>query len=283
MGRIGTGLVALGTLEPDVGVQRASLGPGDHPHRAGALLPEHDRPEPGADQRLHREARPRRASAARCGCGPRAARSPPAPDRAGSEGHGRSPTRAGPSSSSTPAMSVRPTLRGDRSGNSGQVRLGDAEGRVRQPVGQLTVVGEQDQPFGVDVEPADVEQPLGPIGDEIAEARPAAVVGHRRQHPARLVDRHDDGAGGGRHALAVDPDDRPSAGRPARPAPARSVRPPRRGRCRSAPRRRDGCRTRPRPAPSAAARPKPRTARPGPPAHPARAAHGRSTRSPISW
>ena len=38
-----------------------------------------------------------------------------------------------------------------------------------QPVGELAVVGEQDQPLGVGVEPADVEQPLLAVGHVVGQ------------------------------------------------------------------------------------------------------------------
>ena len=46
------------------------------------------------------------------------------------------------------------------------------------------------------------------VGDEVAQAGPAPVVGHRREHPARLVQRQDDGPVAVGDPLAVDADDR---------------------------------------------------------------------------
>ena len=73
-----------------------------------------------------------------------------------------------------------------------QIGLGHLVGRVHQPVRQLAVVGQQQQPLGVGVEAPDVKQLLvsaNSVLDEVADARPAAVVGHRRVHAPRLVDR----------------------------------------------------------------------------------------------
>ena len=52
----------------------------------------------------------------------------------------------------------------------GDVGLVDLVRRVRHPLREVAVVGEQEQPLGVGVEPADVEEPLGPVGDEVARA-----------------------------------------------------------------------------------------------------------------
>ena len=42
-------------------------------------------------------------------------------------------------------------------------------GRVGQPVGQLAVVGEQQQALGVLVQPADVHQPRAQVADHVAD------------------------------------------------------------------------------------------------------------------
>src|SRR5690348_1650629 len=75
-----------------------------------------------------------------------------------------------------------------------------------QPVRELAVVGEQHQALGVVIEPADMEQPLGPVAEEVRYGLAAARVRHRGQHLGRLVESQVDEAGLGRDALAVDPD-----------------------------------------------------------------------------
>ena len=74
----------------------------------------------------------------------------------------------------------------------GQVGLGHLVRRVHQPVRELAVVGEQQQPLGVGVETTDVEQVLvaaHAVFDQVADARAALLVGHGRHHPQRLVQR----------------------------------------------------------------------------------------------
>src|SRR5580693_8552463 len=93
-----------------------------------------------------------------------------------------------------------------RTGHVGQVGLGDLEAGVGEPVRQLTVVGEQHQALGVVVQPADMEEPLGLVAEEVRDGPPAARVRHRRQHLGRLVEGQVDQARLGRDALAVDPD-----------------------------------------------------------------------------
>ena len=160
--------------------------------------------------------------------------------------------RAGPSSSSTPSRSARNAPGARHAFDLGEVRLLDAVARMRQQLGELAVVGEHQQAFGVEVEPADRERPrLG--RHELDHRRPALRIVRGRdvarglvQQPvhARLVD--DD-----RHA--VDDDAMRARGRRARRAPRprrrRSPGPPR-----SAPRTRAASRGRRARAASAAAR-----------------------------
>ena len=85
-----------------------------------------------------------------------------------------------------------------------QVRAGNAVARVGQAVGQLAVVGQQDQPGGVGVEPADRIEAL-PAGHELHDRRPALRVVRGRDDAGRLVERvHRVGLG--RHRPAVEAD-----------------------------------------------------------------------------
>jgi hypothetical protein len=73
------------------------------------------------------------------------------------------------------------------------VRLGMAIARVRQPLGQIAVVGQHHQAFAVCIEAADRKQM--PLTGQIIEDRPAVVVLVRlggRKHVAGLVQRHHD-------------------------------------------------------------------------------------------
>ena len=59
-----------------------------------------------------------------------------------------------------------------------EVLLVDAEARVREAVGEVAVVGEQQQALGVGVEPADREHP-GLGGHQVDDRRPALGVATR--------------------------------------------------------------------------------------------------------
>ena len=92
---------------------------------------------------------------------------------------------------------------------------------MHQPVRQLAVVGQQNQPFGVGIEPPDVKQLLvapHPVLDQVADARPSKVVGHRRVHAQRLVQREVDQRVVEHHPRAVHPHHRHVAGPPACPS-----------------------------------------------------------------
>jgi hypothetical protein len=62
-------------------------------------------------------------------------------------------------------------------------------GRMRETVRQLTVIREDEESLGIGVEPANVEQPFGPILHVVTDTRPATIVSHRRDDSARLVER----------------------------------------------------------------------------------------------
>ena len=89
-----------------------------------------------------------------------------------------------------------------------QVRLQHAEGRVHEPVRQVAVVGEQQQPLTVGVEPADVEEPFRTVGHKVADRAPPPRIAHRAQHAAGLVEREVDQVVPDHDPVAVDVDDR---------------------------------------------------------------------------
>ncbi len=70
-----------------------------------------------------------------------------------------------------------------------KVRLLHAVGRMRQPVRQFAVVHQEDQALGLGVEAADVEEPLRPTLDQVADVRAALRVRHRGQHARGFVQR----------------------------------------------------------------------------------------------
>ena len=132
----------------------------------------------------------------------------------------------------------------------GQVLLVDAVAGVGDAVGQLAVVGQQQQPLGVGVEPADGEHPwLG--GDELDDRRPSVGVACGGHHATRLVQQVVDEAGLGADRRTVDLDEVVS-GSTRRPSTATSPLTVTRRR-RSAPRRPAGCPSRARQGPSAGA------------------------------
>jgi hypothetical protein len=71
------------------------------------------------------------------------------------------------------------------------VRLVDLEARVRQVVGKLAVVGQQDQAGRVGVQTTDREEAQGPA-EETDDGRAPLRVARRRDDPGGLVDRVDD-------------------------------------------------------------------------------------------
>ena len=94
-----------------------------------------------------------------------------------------------PSSSSTPARELRQRLVGRIALDLGDVDLVDLVARVREPVGELAVVGEQEHTGRVGVEPADRDDARRMV-DEVDDRRPAARVARRRDDPGRLVQEH---------------------------------------------------------------------------------------------
>ena len=76
---------------------------------------------------------------------------------------------------------------------------------MRKAIGQFAVVGDQDQSFAVQIEPADSEQPDILVGHQIDHAGPAAGVAIGRHHPFGLIDGIIDPASE-RQRLAIDAD-----------------------------------------------------------------------------
>ncbi len=166
-------------------VQLADLLAGQHPDAARPLIAQRHRTDVGAHQTPAPGSRPRPAAAARCACGPRAASPAPASCPARVSTTAKSSTRAGPSSSSTPARSLRAQPARHRAGDRRQIGLGHLVRRMHQPVRQLAVVGQQQQPLGVGVEASDVKQllvPAHPVLDQVTDA--AAGPGRRTSSSA---------------------------------------------------------------------------------------------------
>ncbi len=91
---------------------------------------------------------------------------------------------------SGPEFFAEPT--GHRPVHRGDVGLGYLVGRVHQPMREFAVVGQQDQAFGVGVQPSHMEELLvaaDPVLHQVTDARSAAVVRHRRMHALRFVQR----------------------------------------------------------------------------------------------
>ena len=68
------------------------------------------------------------------------------------------------------------------------VNLLDAVARVGEPVGELAVVGDEDQPFARHVEPADAEDARRVGRQHVDDARPAGRVAGRADDALRFVD-----------------------------------------------------------------------------------------------
>ena len=73
-------------------------------------------------------------------------------------------------------------------GHHNAIRLAHSVARMRQPVGQVAVVGDQDQPLAVQVEPADGEQPGIGGFDQIDDAHSARGIAVCAQHARGFVD-----------------------------------------------------------------------------------------------
>ena len=123
--------------------------------------------------------RPRPACDARCGCGPECSVSSTMLCRSSSllragcaPCRRRSGRRRARCRSVSCWMICGVTLPVDL----GDVRLRDAERRVREHVREVAVVGEDEQPARLGVEPADVEQALLEVGRELREVGAALLV-----------------------------------------------------------------------------------------------------------
>ena len=68
------------------------------------------------------------------------------------------------------------------------VDLFDLEAGVGQAMGQLPVVGDQQQPFAVLIQSPDGEQPLGRLGEQVDHPGTSLGIAVGAEHPGRLVD-----------------------------------------------------------------------------------------------
>ena len=75
-----------------------------------------------------------------------------------------------------------------------------------EDAGERAVIGEQQQPFGIEIEPADADQAGQVAGQMLEHGRPALRVGVRGQKPARLVIEEQPRALARRQRFAVDLD-----------------------------------------------------------------------------
>ncbi len=110
-----------------------------------------------------------------------------------------------PSSSSMPSRSARRARSLGRPSTRGPIGPRDLEARVGERVGEVAVVGEQDQAGAVGVQAPDGVQALAG-GHEVDDGGPPVGVGRRGDHPGRLVQRVDDARARPAHELAVDRD-----------------------------------------------------------------------------
>ena len=94
-----------------------------------------------------------------------------------------------PSSSSTPSASARHGGERQVSLDVRDVRLLDAVARMREPMGEVTVVREQQHAARVDVEPAH-RHDARIVADEVDDRRAALRVARRRDDTERLVEQH---------------------------------------------------------------------------------------------
>src|SRR5699024_1826925 len=91
-----------------------------------------------------------------------------------------------------PGLQTFGGLFGHVPGDLRQVGLGHLIGGVGEPVGQVAVVGEQQQAFSLIVQPAHVEQPCAAVGalQEVPDAAPTLGVGHGGHDLGRFVEHH---------------------------------------------------------------------------------------------
>src|SRR5439155_809034 len=90
--------------------------------------------------------------------------------------------------------------------HAGSVGLGHLEARVGQPVRELAVVGEQDQPGAVGVQAPDRVQPPRAARSQLDDGGPGVGVARRGDHAPGLVHRVDDALARRAQRLAVERD-----------------------------------------------------------------------------
>lgn len=99
---------------------------------------------------------------------------------------------------------LRQTSIGKNAGNRGDVGFAHLMLRMRQSVGQFTVVGHDQKPRRVVIQPADRKQPLRNVRHKIRDGRAVPVVAHGRDVSQGLVHSDVDLGGVSLNLRAVD-------------------------------------------------------------------------------
>src|SRR5262245_5151826 len=93
-----------------------------------------------------------------------------------------------PSAKLQPRFELVQNLPGRDPGNLDLVDLADTEARMGQPVRQLTVVGYQQEPLAVFIEPAHGEEPFAAARKQVDNARPSPGIAVGAQVPDGLIE-----------------------------------------------------------------------------------------------
>ena len=83
---------------------------------------------------------------------------------------------------------------GNQIGALDQIGLRDFVIRIGQPLGELRVVGQDQQPAGIEIEPANGGNESIDIGDQIVDCRPAFGIFEGRDVPGGLIEQDVDAA-----------------------------------------------------------------------------------------
>src|SRR5262245_13231957 len=184
--------------EPGGAVQRALVIGVELPQLAGPQPPEPDRPDPNAHQPSHRKA-DRVEHPAHLALATLDHYQPDPAAALGAAGRTRLDRPGDPVLQLDPPLQSRElTVRG-RAVDLGQVLLLDLEPRVREPVRELAVVGQQQEALGVPVEPPDREH-VHVLRKQVGQVPFGVRVAHRGRDAPGLVERE-----GPQRRIDVDP------------------------------------------------------------------------------
>jgi len=84
------------------------------------------------------------------------------------------------------------------------IRLRHTMRGVREMLGEIAIIGQENQALRINIQPTHMEKALGAIKDEVTHTRATALITHCRHHADGLIDGKNQSVFGSRNSGAID-------------------------------------------------------------------------------